>query len=279
VDWITVESSGGEQADATSKDFQVENLVIRGGCDLTPVAHYCAFSVRNLSSEFNTIRNGIVVRPDHSAVLRLAAAEITPEAMASLNRIGYMPADFKSGLFTAPAQKFVVLSFAVDTFLVTYRHKRLGFRIPFWNPDTPSGGNADITVAARDVMDRLAANPAAHAAALEMQENYVYEGFISETNFKSNLAFVLDRLAPGMRVMILRPNDHFIADGKFKESQRHVALNRWLAEIGNVYSNVRFLYVRDFIESEKEVLEHVDHLDRNVYYRLYQGLMALAKSW
>jgi hypothetical protein len=279
VDWITVDPSGAEQADAGSRDFQVENLVIRGGCDLTPVAHYCVFSVRNLASEFNTVRNGIIVRIDHSAVLRLAADEIAPEAMASLERIGYAPADFRSGLFTETPDTFVVLSFAVDAFLVTYRHKHLGFRIPFWNPDGPSGGNADITSAGPDVMDRLAANPAAYAAALEMKENYIYEGFIKEARFKSNLTFALDRLGPRTRVIILRPNDHFTSQGTIKQAPRQVALNRWLADIGNDYPAVRFLYVRDFIQNEDEVLGNVDHLDRNVYHRLYQGLMTLTKSW
>jgi FkbH-like protein len=279
VDWITVDPSGAEQADAGSRDFQVENLVIRGGCDLTPVAHYCVFSVRNLASEFNTVRNGIIVRIDHSAVLRLAADEIAPEAMASLERIGYAPADFRSGLFTETPDTFVVLSFAVDAFLVTYRHKHLGFRIPFWNPDGPSGGNADITSAGQDIMDRLAANPAAYAAALEMKENYIYEGFIKEARFKSNLTFALDRLGPRTRVIILRPNDHFTSQGTIKQAPRQVALNRWLADIGNDYPAVRFLYVRDFIQNEDEVLGNVDHLDRNVYHRLYQGLMTLTKSW
>jgi FkbH-like protein len=275
VDWVTI-GTGDDQAQGKRDAFLIDSMVVRGGCDLTAVGHYLMNSVRNLTSEFNTTRNHMSIRLDHSAVLRLGAEGVSPEAMKSLRAIGYTESDFDSAIFSLPQGGIAVLSFAVDAFLVTYRHKKLGFRVPFWNPDTATFGNKDMTIPDNAIMERLADKPGPLVAAWEMLTNYVFEGYISAEMFKENLTITLDRLGPGVRVFVLGPNDHFVQRGELTYAERHFEQNVWIKDVLKAYPNAQYVNVRNYIRNESEVLGNVDHFDRSVYYRIYEGLMAMA---
>ncbi len=277
IDWITI---GGteDRGKGGNKAFAIDSVVVRGGCDLTAVGHYLMNSVRHLSTEFTTMRNDISIRLDHSAVLRLGADGVGPEAMASLQALGYTQSDFDSAIFALPPGGIAVLSFAVDAFLVTYRHKTLGFRVPFWNPDTASFGNKDMTIPDHALMERLADKPGPLVAAWEVLNNYVFEGYISAQRFKENLAVILGRIGPGVRVFVLGPNDHFVQRGELTYSERHFEQNVWIKDVLKAHPNAHYINVRTYIESEAEVLGNVDHFDRGVYYRIYEGLMAMAAA-
>jgi FkbH-like protein len=277
IDWVTI-GTADDRGKAKEDAFLVDSMVVRGGCDLTAVGHYLMNSVRHLSPEFNTTRNHMSIRLDHSAVLRLGAEGVSPEAMKSLRALGYTESDFDSAIFSLPEGGIAVLSFAVDAFLVTYRHKRLGFRVPFWNPDKATFGNKDMTIPDNAVMERLADKPGPLVAAWEVLTNYVFEGYISAAQFKENLAITLDRLGPGVRVFVLGPNDHFVHRGELTYSERHFEQNVWIKDVLKAYPNARYVNVRDYIHSDAEVLGNVDHFDRSVYYRIYEGLMAMATA-
>jgi FkbH-like protein len=275
IDWVTI-GTGDDRSKGRDEASLIDSMVVRGGCDLTAVGHYLVNNVRHLSTEFTTLRNDISIRLDHSAILRLGAEGVSAEAMKSLRAIGYTESDFESAIFKLPEGGVAVLSFAVDAFLVTYRHKRLGFRVPFWNPDKTTFGNKDMTIPDNGVMERLADKPGPLVAAWEMLTNYVFEGYISAEHFKENLDITLKRLGPGVRVFVLGPNDHFVNRGELTYSQRHFEQNVWIKDVLKAHPNARYVSVRDYIRDEGEVLGNVDHFDRSVYYRIYEGLIAMA---
>src|SRR5262249_22907977 len=72
ADWVTLVESGAEGATAQAAAKRVSTVFMRGGCDLRALEHYLGQISERVVDELNLVRDGLMIRIDHSLVLRHA---------------------------------------------------------------------------------------------------------------------------------------------------------------------------------------------------------------
>jgi len=277
VDWIAYDaggSEGAEKREARAEKFG--DVTLRGGCDLSAVAHYFEISANSVTREFFTWRNGGPIRTDHSLCLVHALDGVSGATLGELERLGYRREDFDTRVFDArDGNRLIVFSFWIDAAAGVYRHRKLGFRIPFAAPahlvQDPPEGPADLR--APDLIERFSEEPFLRGALAQLRENYEFEGVIGEDSFKANLHEIFTAISPSTRVVCLGANDKWYNPGirSVHEYPRQAALNAWTSDVAKVYKNVSIVDVRVFLHDRSEA-QSVNHFDRMVYFRLYRAL-------
>lgn len=273
VDWIAasqrdwaVASQHTAGARTPAAALRVERMVAHGGCDLMAITHYFSMLGTQVLGEFNTVRDGVPIRVDHSLLLKLAMERRRPEVLAALARIGYVPDDLTTGLFDNVGTSLVwLLSFWGDAVLPVYRHKRLRFRIPF---------PMDVRQQRSTALD----NQRLAASIESLRAEYDYEFMVRETAFKETITKLLQRAPVHAQIFILGSNEHWRDPSTGREvygHRRQVPINRWTREVIAAFPNAHFLDVRAFIADESEV-EMAQQFQRVVYFRIYQHILSLA---
>jgi len=266
-DWISYGPAAGDNAgDKESHIFSC--VVARGGCDISAITHYCRPVSGEIHEELTTVRNGIEYRTDHSLLLLQAThlPEVRPTDVFGL--VGYQPHDLASHLFrTWHGRAVMLLSFFGDAYMPIYRHRTTAVRVPLLLPT----GIGDVT----KMPDEAISNDPAVTGLLELrqilQDDFEYEGLITEPGFKSNLCHILSAL-DGSEAYILRPQPLFERNGQVVEYNPFVEqLNAWVDDVIRQFPNVRHTELIQFVHLPEE---HTDanHFDRKVYYRFFQAL-------
>jgi hypothetical protein len=73
VDWVTPVTEAARDTDTVAaSQTQRSTVSARGGCVLMPLIHYFTMNASNVVGEYNTMRDGISIRLDHSLCFRHA---------------------------------------------------------------------------------------------------------------------------------------------------------------------------------------------------------------
>jgi FkbH-like protein len=277
VDWIRLSTAHANPQAAGAPS--VGQIILHGGCDLMPLGLYFKSHAESVIGEFNSFRDMVEVRLDHSAILRLALEKPGPEALEALARFRYRPSDFETELGNeSNAPEAVVLSFGVDMEVSLYRHKELGFRVPVLLPiDCPT--DADVTMLDADTVERLGRGKSprdrwAPEAIRELRDNYSYEGLISEAEFKDNLRRIVAAVPQSAVGFIIGLNERQRGGTPMQALWRHIQFNNWIKDVIADKKNIQFVNIREFVANENEVdATHYNHFSRMVYYRLFEHLL------
>jgi FkbH-like protein len=275
IDWITLSAVGEEATGGATPGHRFDWVAARGGCDLQALSHYFKLSSPQVTGEFNVGRGGFDARVDHSVFLRHALEGLGPEAVEESIKLGYRPEDFTTALTRPhPGQGLIILSFWADVSYALYRHRHLGFTLPF-----ALSGRANHALDARDAsIDDLPENlrKGSMASALAtLKADYEFAGIIREGQFKSNLVAILAALPCKVPVVILKGNTQLRdreRQGVTHTSSDTQRFNAWIAETAAAHPRVTVVNIRDLIATEDEVTDWT-HFDRIVYYRLYQRII------
>ncbi len=262
-------------------------IILRGGCNGLSIAHYFHALSDSVTTEVAISRNGVPIRRDHS-LFAVGALEGLPEDfLRAVARLGYERADFETTLFDAPpvdtppvdtpeAAPIVLLDFWTDAEGAVYRHRQLGFRIPFTLPYHFPVKPADNAMQLpRDFLgDGFPAGHPVYAAVEALREEYEYEGLIGEDTFKSNLTRILSRIPATARVIILGAKETWLnpGNGLTYDYPAHASLNAWVTAVAAPFANVAIIDVQQCLSRESEA-ETINHFDRLVYYRIAQKIM------
>ena len=278
VDWITLEESTTPDRSSPEHNASVYRfnwVAARGGCDLQALSHYFKMTSQQVFGEFNVGRSGFDARVDHSIFLRYALTGLSPEAIAAATQVGYRAEDFKTTLNQPrPGSGLLVLSFWADMAYALYRHRKLGFALPF-----ALSGRANHTQDARqatpDEMPPHLRNGWMAAALCTLQSDYDYLGIIDEALFKENLRLILDALPQKVPVVLVKANTRLLdrQHGVTHTSSDNINLNRWLSGVAGHFPAAHIVDIRDVISSEDQVPDW-SHFHRIVYYRLYERICA-----
>lgn len=280
VDWITLEdaTAGMESAAIAPSDHRFSWVAARGGCDLQALSHYFKMTSPQVLGEFNVGRGGFDARVDHSVFLRYALTGLSPDAVTEATRIGYRAEDFKTTLNQPRSGSgLLILSFWADTAYALYRHRGLGFALPF-----ALSGRAnhvlDARQAAPEEMPANLRNGWMAAALRTLQSDYEYLGMISEELFKENLRLILRALPADTPVVLVEANTTLYdrEHGVTHTSSDNINLNRWMSEVAGEFPAAHIIDIRDVIAGEAEVADW-SHFDRIVYYRLYERICAVVR--
>src|SRR5205823_9343530 len=121
-----------EQEQDGALERHLPPFFLRGGCDLAAIDHYARMASSEVAGEYNLVRDGIHIRLDHSLLTRYAIEGVPKDAAAAFYRLGYIPDDFNSSLFTRRRPGRWVLSLLADLSVALYRHNATGALIPFF---------------------------------------------------------------------------------------------------------------------------------------------------
>ena len=278
IDWITVGNAIPADHGPVPSSDQFDWVAARGGCDLIALCHYFRVNCPNVFGEFNVGRSGFDARADHSMFLRYAFVGLAPEAISESAKLGYQPEDFTTAIARPRAGKgLIILSFGADTSYALYRHRRLGFMVPF-----------AVQCRANHLLDARTVSPSElpdiapdwmPAALRTLQDDYDYVGMINEDLFEENLRIVLDTLPKRAPVVLLLQNTT-LRDAQLNVTHTFhewIRLNGCVRKVAHDYSNATVVDIRDCIASEDEVADW-SHFDRIVYYRLYKRLATATRS-
>ncbi len=272
VEWIRV--APVEEPSETPALERIGRVLARGGCDLNAVCHYFSVGAYEAHGEFNLHRDGCDARIDHSIFLRYAITGLSSGALEASHAVGYENSDFSTVLITPFVGATVwLLSFWTDTAYALYRHRGTGIMLPFMVP-----GWSDHRQDARKSF--VADLPpgyigSRYAEALQvLTDHFDFIGTISESLFKENLRIILEAAPSKASRFILGAKEERwdgVAKGRHRSAANR-ALNKWTREVTRYRRKVRFLNVRDFVNSESEVHDW-GHFDRMIYFRIYEYIL------
>jgi FkbH-like protein len=275
IDWITL-TSGSEVAAAKPKKI-LDRLVLRGGCDLGALSHYLAHLAEEQYIEINSARDDRQIRIDHSAFLRFSTDGIGQQEQESLKKLGYVPADWESGLgapFAPNARVVWILSFWVDSFAVLYKHRDLGTVVPFSMPKSPHV-LVDVTALPSEKITELVTKESQQAAFDALKRDYVAIGKTNEEMLRSAMRKSLDKAGPNTQIFVMLGPESWkdARTGNVLPRPAEAAVNRWIrAELGNS-PQVHLLEIMDFADPDMARSEAL-HFDRLVYKKVADAIRA-----
>jgi len=283
VDWISLGppvSHTPEQSISIPNPFH--KLLLRGGCNGLSIAHYFHANIKSVVSEVALSRNGVPIRIDHSLFATNALDGLSTDFLGAIERLGYQRSDFVTQLFDVTlGNALVILDFWTDAEIAIYRHRILGFRIPFVAPYhfpvKPEGNVMELVD--NFTMEGYDGDHQFFKSLRTLREEYEYEGIIGEQAFKKNLARILSHITSNAKIYILAANEKWLNPGNnlTYTYPAHSNLNQWTAQVAISFGNVTILDVRQFFSSEADA-ETVNHFDRLVYFRIFQAILALSTN-
>jgi len=279
VDWITCLDEIREGTQQTSAKL-LDQLVLRGGCDLGAMSHYLGHLTAELYVEVNTSRDDRQIRIDHSSFLRLGFGELGTQEVEALGKIGYLPEDWNSMLFRQPESEnrsVWILSFWTDSFIFLYKNRELGFVVPFLLPKDPHA-LSDVTALSDEHVGKLLMTRSQLEAFELLKRDYVGYGKVSEDMFRETLQLLKAKSADALMFVILGP-EYWIDNktGKRVERLSEKAVNSWIKKEFHGRSNVHLLDILDFAESDLPRSEAL-HFERLVYKRAADRIRAIVQK-
>lgn len=274
IDWIGRVDVGAQAGSSLGERRRFERVAARGGCDMAALSHYFGLVAEDVIGEFNVGRFGFDARVDHSVFLRYAVEGLADECIAEAGKLGYRQQDFRSA-YTDPANADALwlLSFWIDSIYALYRHKRLGFHLPFARPGESDHGRDARLAGLQDLPPHHRDDHVA-AALATLKADYDYVGLIGEEGFKDNLRHILAAAPPESRIVMLKRTE-FV---ETPDAGRHVShaaqnLNRWLDDVAQEFPRVMIADIGAVLRPG-EASEWL-HFDRMVYHRLFDAVMAM----
>jgi hypothetical protein len=273
-DWISW-SRDGDEDDAGSNAASIGRVLVRGGCDLQTLAHYLGMAAASVHGEYHFHRFGKAIRVDHSACLRLALDGIDKDVMRALEPVAYRRQDFATALTADAAFETYVFSFQSDAVQALYRHRTLGFAVPFGVAQMRN--SLDLAHVDRAQLDKRLPDPNARRALDALLADYEHIGLIGEAAFKANLERLLAATTPGARIFIVLGNERVIdKDGTERVHEQHRRINRWIGEVADGSArDVRPLSAAVHIHDPSDMID-VNHYIPKVYHRMSQAIIAAA---
>jgi FkbH-like protein len=266
VDWITAEGAGGTRD--IKKQAAFPGIFARGACQVIPLTHYFKTEVEEVVGEFNTVREGIAVRTDHSLMLRYALEGLSSEQMAVLNRIGYAESDFRTQFTHFDGSWLRILAFWTDAMKIIYRHRETGMLIPF------DMKGFEIRRSKRDKIDldgeeASSLTPRAKKAMSFLREEFDRVGLIPEEEHNRSLDVIFDALPKGDKTFVLKGSE--LANGR--QALAMLALNkRTQSAIERHPGKVTEIAIPS-LDDVQDTTRRV-HFHRKVYYEIYRAISA-----
>lgn len=273
VDWITLSAPSGSAA-MPDVAARVGRLVVRGGCDLMAVAHYFTPIVREVVGEFNYIRDGVMIRSDHSQFLHYALHGLTAAERTLLPRLGYTDADASTRLFDDYAgEQIWLLSFWVDLLHAVYRHNETGLMLPLAVPfPLPSLGGGDKTKLTEDLIpEEYRTHWIADVLKL-LREEFTYVPQTPAETLERTIHETLARAPSGVMGFVMLANEQKrTPSGTIRVLDDAVAMNAVTRSVVARFPAFEAVDIRQFLHDEAEVdPKNPFHFDRRVYHRLFE---------
>ena len=285
MDWV---NQAGGSGGSGRRLGQLAEIRMRGGCEISAMAHYFKVAGPVTVVETNFPRDIFVIKLDTaSSLVNLLQGD--PATLSALARLDFPPEALVSG-FMAPVSgpTLLVLNLWGELHISAYRHKVSGACVNLvvdgfmgWLHGHHGGNFAawtDEQVAAQADAGKL--GPAVRARLLamvaELRQGWEFVGILLEAQVKASLRSIADRIPPGAALALVLPAC-VNADGS--ANHRNTEWSRWCREELASRANVLLIEIDRSIHAPSDHVPNMgDHFDRIVYYRVAEDIMARAAS-
>ena len=277
-DWITPDNSafghpGGDPESPLSgspTSAQPDRILMVGSCDLASTAQFLGGKIE-LELDYPG-PSGTIVHVGHTETIRQSQAGLSAEQLTVVDRLPMVtPAVFHSSAVTSSEYDVLVLSLLTDYTQGLYRHRELGFVLP-WH-------QFEVDVTDPATWPALEARFAREGTDRDFLEQFArdfeFEGVISEERFEANLRWLAGAVPEGARIVFV--NGAEVPFDKPRETDRHLhhrRMNTVLDRVVGDLPNATVCDVRTFLSDRDDFTDNIRHYHRRTYLRMAEEIRA-----
>lgn len=274
VPWIS-EAAEEEYAAHSARDNRVK-ILIKGPCDMSAIESYLIGG--KITTEFNYVneKGFITTGQNHSMNILESAICSEEEINDILAEVPFITkGDFETMIFK---NEYHVICYSLlpDCHSGLYRNKRTGKYITF------GSCNFDLTdkLNTAGYIDGSITNHAFkfnEQIIREFSKNWEFVGTTSGEDLIRNLKYIYDN-APGNPIFILFLGSEIEYEGENAEfanhAGRHKEINELVKNFAEDKERIRIINMTDFIKSQDDYEDCINHFSRNVYYNLAAAVVS-----
>ncbi len=281
VSWISEAEWGdeGEESKAT-KDNRVK-ILLKGPCDMSAIEAYLAGG--KVTTEFNYVNaEGFITTGQNHSMHLWESAHCSEEELSDILReVPFLVhGDFETMLFQ---NKYHIICYSLlpDCHAGLYRNKKTGRYISFGSvnfdltDERNMAGYIDGTIVNH-------AFPFTEEIIREFSRNWEFVGTTSGEDLLRNLEYMYYH-APGEPKFVLLLGSETEYEGENAEfanhAKRHKEINDMVKEFAAGKNRIKLIPMTDFIHSQEDYVDCINHFSRNVYYNLAGAVCDCINGW
>lgn len=268
IDWITEDKDREIVSDR--KMSKRLRILLKGPCDMDAIAPY--LSGGSLTSEFNYVnKNGVIVTgQNHSMHIYESAVFSKNEIRDILDTVPFLDqGDFKTRIFTG-SYHVICYSLLQDLSAGLYRNKETGAYISFSSRNFPL---TDPVYWDRFINKEIQGHNFNFSRGILKQFSEKWE-FVGNTPIDlllRNLDFIC-RNVPGNPLILLLLGSEKDYEGYNEEfeglAEVYREVNPVIRQFAMDHERVRLVEAGEFIHSQEDYMDCINHFSRNVYYEM-----------
>ncbi len=268
VDWITEDAELKQETDRNSNNKV--KILMKGPCDMDSIEPYLAGAA--ITTEFNFVNNkGFVTAGQNHSMHVWESANLEPSQIQEIiDEVPFIIAeDFKTKLFE---EEYNVICYSLlpDCQAGLYKKKGEELYVSFSSVNTPLTDPENWE-------GFINGSKPGHAFPFtkEILENFANNWeFVGVTPIDlvfRNLDYIYDN-AKGKPIIILLLGSETDYEGYSEEfdglSEYYREFNPLIQEFGEDHERIRLINITDFIHSQDDFVDSVNHFSRSVYYKI-----------
>ena len=230
------------------------NILLKGPCDLSNAQSYI-YTKEKIVSEFTYVKDDsgqVIDTHNHSVHIR-ALHEYSDEINRQLiSDCPFIDPKMLNGTFFTGQYDVIFLSSLIESVYPIYQKK-----------------DSNIRVVYRQAVDKDREE--------KFFENYEYIGLTTPEEYKR---FLLDCLSwlPKQTTLCIILGATLPLSGYEATAQRHALINGVVKDLATHNNRLRYIEVDEFISSEKDITDHINHYQTRVYFEIAQAMIRVIKD-
>lgn len=272
--WIHIElaqtDTGAGAEDLRGERTNRIRVLLKGPCDMSAIESY--LSGGDLTTEFNYVNDqGFITTGQNHSMHIWQSAMLTREQIADLiAEIPFIvPGDFQTSIFS---REYHVICYSLlpDCHTGLYRNRKTGGYISFGSK------NFDLTAPenVRGYIDGSIVNhafPFTEDIIARFARDWEFVGMTRGDDLIRNLDYMYTH-APGTPMFILLLGSEIEYEGVNEEfanhAEHHKEINALVRQYAKDKDRMRIIEMTDYIHSQDDYDDSINHFSRNVYYQL-----------
>jgi len=268
IDWIKEDTEITAVKKSDKKNGNLKRILLKGPCDLSAIEQYLIGG--SITSEFNFVNNkGYVTTGQNHSVHIFEGSVLTEEEIDQIlaDAPFLIREDFETLLFKNE-YNVVCYSLLPDCHAGLYQHKETGLYASFGSV------NFDLTDEKNreGYIDGSIPNhfyPFTEEILKHFADKWEYVGTTPDDVLLYNLEYMYDNI-PGRPIIVLLLGSETEYEGVNEEfadhADRHKHVNALVREFAADKSRIRLINLTDFVKSQSDYEDSINHFSRRVYY-------------
>ncbi|SEP05143.1 HAD-IIIC family phosphatase [Paenibacillus sp. OV219] len=264
LSWIQEEQYvGTHQTSGAANDNAQLTCFLRGGCDLSQIAHYLKHAGYSIKTEFNYVsERGFNMHRDHTMILRQFFSLPQEKKEYLIEHIPFYDKKIFETKLNEINYDFFVYSVLMDYSLGIYRHKiDPELRIAVWDFNLPLTETSSWERIIEMQQGRIT------QSFLEwFADHFYFEGPYSEQEFRESLTWLLNQTPAHVPIIFLNGSEvEKEHEWEINRHLHHRSMNAVLESFAEQNERVQVVDVRNYVKNSSDVTNNIRHYLRETY--------------